>query len=538
MLEYLRIRNLALISDVELEFGPGLNALTGETGAGKSFILKALNFLTGDKLSADMVRPGEEKATVDALFAMPDGDVIIRRELSAATGRSRVYVNDNLSSQESVRAMRPDLILHTSQHGQQKLLQPSYQCRVIDAFLPPGDGPSPVAERDRLVFALRDVAHRREELEERIRGLQDRRDLLEHQQGIIEKVAPEPGEEEELEARKQVIRSQSSMREAADRALSLILSPEHGLLEALGGLGRELSALADVDSDFSTDVDAVEEARQTLRDLDGRLRQQQSMSWSEDDIEGIESRLYELAQLKRQLKRSLDEIISLQEEIAENLSFLDASALDLKQLQKEEQALAAELAAVLKTLNAARHDAAERLCGMLITELKDLGFSEHVQVHVQFTPTELHPGFPGLTEDRPRILWVPNPGQTPQPLDKIASGGELSRFLLAVVGLLARNEHATLIFDEVDAGVGGITLNAVADKLKKLAGERQMILISHWPQLAALAETHFFIRKEVEDGQTYTRCTHLAGNSVFQELARMAGGGEQGRAMAEELLRK
>lgn len=548
MLEYLRIRDLALIEDMELDFAPGLNALTGETGAGKSFILKALNFLIGDRLASDMVRPGKDKAHVEALFALPDGDMVLRRELTADTGRSRLFINDRLSSQDAVRDMRASLVVHTSQHGQQKLLQPAFQARLLDEFL---NRPDLVAARDEALKALREVAAQREELAARARSLEDRRDVLEFQQREIDKVAPEAGEEERLEERRRALRDVAAAQEAQERALAVLRGEDGpGVAEALGLLERSLDGLARLAappgdgpnssgdaSGWSGDLAAISAFRQGLSDLERRLRRRPApaASGSDDDdldMESIEKRLYELAQLKRKLRRTLDEIVDLRREIEENLSFLDACRLDLRTLEREEEALKERLCAVLAGLNPARHEAAARLAQALEGELAGLGFSEHVRVAFEFTP---HEPWPGCVEDRARLLWVPNPGQPPQPLDRIASGGELSRFLLAVVGLMARDEAATLIFDEVDSGVGGLTLNRVSDRLAALAERRQVILITHWPQLAARAGRHFQVSKEVADNATFTLCRRLDGEDIRKELARMAGGGGQGEAMAREL---
>lgn len=196
MLEYLRIRNLALIEDMELDFSPGMNVLTGETGAGKSFILKALGFLLGDRLSAEMVRPGAQRAQVEALFTLGDQDLVLRRELLAESGRSRLYINDALSSQESLRDLRARLVTHTSQHGQQQLLQPAFQAKLMESAFP---RPELLEERDALLGQLQEVSARRKALSAKQASLADRRDLLEMQQQEIDKVSPEEGEEEHLD---------------------------------------------------------------------------------------------------------------------------------------------------------------------------------------------------------------------------------------------------------------------------------------------------------------------------------------------------
>lgn len=529
MLEYLRIRNLALIEDAELDFAPGMNVLTGETGAGKSFILKALGFLLGDRLGADMVRQGAEKAQVEAQFQMDGQEIVIRRSLLAESGRSRLYVDDALRSQECVRSLREQLLAHASQHGQQQLLQPAFQARLMESTL---KDPGLLHRRDELLEQLRSVEARRKELRAREAHLLERRDILEMQQQEIDRVAPEAGEEERLEEQRAIVRAAEQTREQYELALGLLHGEEEpGLLDMLGRLERCLHQMARTDDSVSEDADAVTALRQQLSHLSGRLRRS-PLPEDMPDVEQMEERLYALAQLKRKLHRSLDEILELREEIRENISFLDACALDITLLDKEEKQLAAQLQEVLSALLPQRREAAADFARQLEEELRQLGFSEQVRVIPDFMPQEV---WPGLMDEKVRILWAPNPGQAPQPLDRIASGGELSRFLLALMSVRPKAESATYIFDEVDAGVGGLTLNKLAEKLENLAKQRQMLVITHWPQLAARAQKHFQISKTIRDNATFTTCVPLDARQRHAELVRMAGGGQQGEALAASL---
>ncbi|WP_302261547.1 DNA repair protein RecN [Desulfovibrio piger] len=529
MLEYLRIRNLALIEDAELDFAPGMNVLTGETGAGKSFILKALGFLLGDRLGADMVRQGAEKAQVEAQFQMDGREIVIRRSLLAESGRSRLYVDDALRSQECVRSLREQLLAHASQHGQQQLLQPAFQARLMESTL---KDPDLLRRRDELLEQLRSVEARRKELRAREAHLLERRDILEMQQQEIDRVAPEAGEEERLEEQRAIVRAAEQTREQYELALGLLHGEEEpGLLDMLGRLERCLHQMARTDDSVSEDADAVTALRQQLSHLSGRLRRP-PLPEDMPDVEQMEERLYALAQLKRKLHRSLDEILELREEIRENISFLDACALDITLLDKEEKQLAAQLQEVLSALLPQRREAAADFARQLEEELRQLGFSEQVRVIPDFMPQEV---WPGLMDEKVRILWAPNPGQSPQPLDRIASGGELSRFLLALMSVRPKAESATYIFDEVDAGVGGLTLNKLAEKLENLAKQRQMLVITHWPQLAARAQKHFQISKTIRDNATFTTCVPLDARQRHAELVRMAGGGQQGEALAASL---
>ena len=529
MLEYLRIRNLALIEDAELDFAPGMNVLTGETGAGKSFILKALGFLLGDRLGADMVRQGAEKAQVEAQFQMDGREIVIRRSLLAESGRSRLYVDDALRSQECVRSLREQLLAHASQHGQQQLLQPAFQARLMESTL---KDPDLLRRRDELLEQLRSVEARRKELRAREAHLLERRDILEMQQQEIDRVAPEAGEEERLEEQRAIVRAAEQTREQYELALGLLHGEEEpGLLDMLGRLERCLHQMARTDDSVSEDADAVTALRQQLSHLSGRLRRP-PLPEDMPDVEQMEERLYALAQLKRKLHRSLDEILELREEIRENISFLDACALDITLLDKEEKQLAAQLQEVLSALLPQRREAAADFARQLEEELRQLGFSEQVRVIPDFMPQEV---WPGLMDEKVRILWAPNPGQAPQPLARIASGGELSRFLLALMSVRPKAESATYIFDEVDAGVGGLTLNKLAEKLENLAKQRQMLVITHWPQLAARAQKHFQISKTIRDNATFTTCVPLDARQRHAELVRMAGGGQQGEALAASL---
>ena len=529
MLEYLRIRNLALIEDAELDFAPGMNVLTGETGAGKSFILKALGFLLGDRLGADMVRQGAEKAQVEAQFQMDGREIVIRRSLLAESGRSRLDVDDALRSQECVRSLREQLLAHASQHGQQQLLQPAFQARLMESTL---KDPDLLRRRDELLEQLRSVEARRKELRAREAHLLERRDILEMQQQEIDRVAPEAGEEERLEEQRAIVRAAEQTREQYELALGLLHGEEEpGLLDMLGRLERCLHQMARTDDSVSEDADAVTALRQQLSHLSGRLRRP-PLPEDMPDVEQMEERLYALAQLKRKLHRSLDEILELREEIRENISVLDACALDITLLDKEEKQLATQLQEVLSALLPQRREAAADFARQLEEELRQLGFSEQVRVIPDFMPQEV---WPGLMDEKVRILWAPNPGQAPQPLDRIASGGELSRFLLALMSVRPKAESATYIFDEVDAGVGGLTLNKLAEKLENLAKQRQMLVITHWPQLAARAQKHFQISKTIRDNATFTTCVPLDARQRHAELVRMAGGGQQGEALAASL---
>ncbi len=516
MIECLKIRDLALIADMELEFSSGINALTGETGAGKSFILKAIDFILGEKLGAEMIRPGKDRAQVEASFSVKEEKLIIRRELYTS-GRSRLYINDRLRSQDYVRELRPKLVLHTSQHGQQRLTHPAQQMELLDAWMNRQDL---LQEKKNILRDLNAIEEKRNALIVRSRELSERRELLELHLKEIQKVNPLPGEEEELEQRRKALKTVFQRIAQYERTLIALEGDRdsQGVLPQLIQLERHLENLTEIDEDLSPYLQAVSTARESLAELSQRLRCPPSIDGNIDP-DAIESRLYELSQLKRNLHCSLPEILALRDELQDNLSFLDVCGLERKQIERDKDQILQKLKVILKKINTSRHEAALVFCARLEHELRGLGFSQEVRIVPVFSP---HAWAEGCVEDKMTFLWAPNPGQPPQPLDRIASGGELSRFLLAVTSLQAANEE-TLIFDEVDAGIGGITLNRVGDKLAELAEKRQLILITHWPQLAARASRHFQVSKRVVAGETFTSCIPLTNIQRDAELKRMSG---------------
>ncbi|MGM0425342.1 MAG: DNA repair protein RecN, partial [Thermodesulfobacteriota bacterium] len=521
--------NLALIKDMELEFSPGLNVISGESGAGKSFILRALDFVLGEKISSSLISPGQDKAVVEAVFTRQDQEYILRRELNAQSNRSRFFLNDQLSSQNKARELKPELILHTSQHSQQRLLEPSYHKQLLDSWLEA----ELLQKKNSLIQKLRELDQKSGNLQQQARELEEKRDFLQYQQAEIAKIQPKSGEEEELEEKKQALKEQTERQKSVQLCLEVMHSQGQSLEDSLWTLQKESEKLGAGQEKFQQYAQGLEEARHLLQEMDRDLKAMPLPAENEQELERIEARLWQLSQLQRRLGRSLQGVLQLQQEIEDNLSFLDGCHLELQQLERKKQELDTELDQVVQKLNQARRETADQLAAELQKELQNLGFDPSVQVTFQFQPQEIRPG---IKEEIPRLMWIPNPGHPPQPLEQIASGGELSRFLLALVSLSARYNLPTLLFDEVDAGIGGMVLDQVGSKLQSLARRQQIILVSHWPQLACLAHCHFKVQKLSQNNATYTSCHMLQSEELLQELARMAGGGEKGRLLARQLL--
>lgn len=531
MLELLRIANLALIEDVELEFAPGLNVLTGETGAGKSFIIKALSLLLGEKTRPEHVAPGADKARIEALFLLGERELVLRREIAAETGRSRLYLNDALSPSDAAKNLRAECLVNVSQHGREELGKPARQVELVDAFLP---DPEVLAKRDAAQKAVRTAQAAITSLDEKIGELGARRDFIEHQKALIDAVNPKPGEEDALLARRELSKNQAKAQAAARAALD-VLGAEDGLNAKLAEFARlaQTAAKAQGDPDLTLELAALDALRASLKDLETLLKRTEEGDDPDFDPEALEKRLYDLAQLKRKLKHPLDELAALAKAFDRDLAFLDQAELERKGLNRDLDAAVAALTTAVGALNADREQAARRFEDALKSALAGLGFAKEAHTPILFEERSPHPG---LVEKIPRILFAPNPGQAPQPLDRIASGGELSRFLLALTGLKAKTGGPTLVFDEVDAGVGGKTLDAVAARLAELAQTTQVVVVTHWPQPAALAARHFLVEKNLADGRAVTRCRQLNQTERVHELARMLGGSEQAHTLAAQLL--
>lgn len=516
--EYLRIQDLALIADMELEFASGMNVITGETGAGKSFILKAINFLMGDKLKSDMVRKGKDRAQIEALFVHPEnGELILRRELSSATGRSRFYLNDKLTTQDTIKELQPKLLTYISQHGQQKLLQPLYQEKIVDVWV---EQPELFEEKEVLIGQIKELLKKHDDLLQRCQEIKEKRELFESYLHDIDKVQPMPDEDEQLEEIKEEIRSIVMIQKKQLIILQLLQGDDVNLINNLSLIEKNLEFFMSIDQSLMKFLPSIADCKQQLNELTQKLRKLSITPQQNRNSEEIEARLFELSQLKRKLHRSLPEILSFKEELKDKLSFLDTCILDIRQIEKKHAVFVKELQVVLEKINKARKIAANKFCHALKVQLVDLGFSNYLNVTIDFIQYEL---FPECIEYKARILWAPNPGHPPQPLERIVSGGELSRFLLAVVSIQSSGDEGMLIFDEIDAGVGGHTLYKLADKLVTLATQKQLLVITHWPQLAAKASRHFLIVKDIDENTTYTRCKQLTECEKQAELSRMAG---------------
>ncbi len=551
MLKELRISNLALIDSLEIDFSGGLVVMTGETGAGKSIILQALNLLQGVRASGDIVRRGAERASIEARFTAAgesgiaemldemdldfDGEVILRRVVRAAGG-SRFYLNGSMTTAAALSEVASRLFSIASQHEHQRLLSSSFQLSLIDI-----EG-GLEAERGELA-----ALHRRyHEAREKLAGLlaagderERRRELLAFQVEEISGAGLVPGEDAELEQEMAVLKAADSLRRGGREAVELL---DGRVSDDLGRVRTIIERMAVTDSGLAPLSESVSELFFLLEEKGRELR-----TWLDnisDDparMEDIGARLDLINSLKRKYGPELDDVIRFGDEAARELEEIEESGGRAAALEKEVAELAAALVDAAGRLSAGRARAADRLAARVEAELAALCLE-----HARFAVGGIGGDGRDLDDigpsgwDRPEFLFSANPGEDLRALAKVASGGELSRVMLALKCAMARRDRVeTVIFDEVDSGVGGRAADAVGRKISELAGHHQVVCITHLPQIAARADQHFRVEKEVAGGRTLTGMTMLDEAARRQELARMLDGDSAGAttmAYVDELM--
>lgn len=555
MLKELLITNLALIEKLHVSFGPGLTVLTGETGAGKSIILQAIHLLGGGKAAAAWIRSGAEAASVEALFALrPDQD-ILRDKLAEAgleaddellvkrvisdKGTSRYFMNGSLATARLVGEIMEQMLSVASQHDHQQLLQPRSHLDFVDAV--GGLWPQRL-EVARLHDSWRQAREAYQDLQAREKDKEQRRDFLAFQCREIEEAAPAPGEDEELLAERDRLR-------AADDLLRLGQKSWHLLNEALGNslaLARKnLQQMAGFDPTLAGLAEEVAGCCFQMEDQAQALRGYlETVSQDPARLDAVTARLDLLQRLKRKYGGDLREVLDFGREAARELAELEALDERLALLEREMRQAEAALRKSAEALSRARRAAAADLAARIRAALVSLCFEQAV-FEIAFRNEDggqggEQPGRLGL--DRVEFLFSANPGEEAKPLVKVASGGELSRLMLALKSLLARRDQVdTVIFDEIDAGISGKAAEAVARKILELAGHHQVFCITHLPQIACLADDHFLVQKSVTDNRTRTSILPLPGQERLHELARMLDGdsvSEQTLAYAGKLMER
>ncbi len=555
MLSLLHIENIALIERADIAFGPGFNVLTGETGAGKSIIIDAIGAVLGGRTSRDLIRTGEKSALVTALFRdLPDlpwfqetgvgpdenGELLVSRKIQG-DGKNLCRVGGVPCTVVQLRALGSQLIDIHGQHDGQQLLDESCHLHYLDSF---GGLMEPLeayrASYEALDHLRRQIAALQMDEAEKARRV----DALQFQIGELEQAALRPGEEEELEERKTLLRSADRLMAAVEGAYDALLGDESrdGAASLLAQAEGELSRVASVSGELNRLSAAVSELRYAAEDAAEGLRElRSSLDVSPGELDQVEGRLDQLHRLKKKYGATVSDMLSYLERCRQELSRMEQADDTLIRLKKQRKAQLAETREKGEHLSQRRRQAAERLKARIEEELRQLDMPK-VRFQVNFAPK---PGKLGLDEtgmDEICFLMSANVGETLKPIAKVASGGELSRIMLALKNVLAENDSImTLIFDEVDTGVSGRAAGKVAEKMSRLSRRCQVLCVTHLAQIAAMADSHYAVQKGEKDGRTYTSVTELDREGRRAELARLTGGDHISAAIlegAEELLQE
>ena len=537
MLRYLRIRNLAVIEQVQVEFEPGLNVLTGETGAGKSILVEAVGLLLGGRAFSDLVRTGADLAQVEAQFDDGETEVVLRREVTSQ-GRSRAFIDGALVTAGALRDRSARLVELHGQHEHQVLMDPESHLTLLDAFEGLEATRAGVEEAFARVQVLRSELQALQ-LDERQKAA--RIDLLTFQRDEIARAQIRHGEDEELTAARQVLVNAEKLQRLSTDAYAALYEADGAVLETLTGIWRRVGELAALDPRVTPYLEPRDAIKSQLEDLAFFLRgYAEDIDASPARLQEVDDRLVLLERLKRKYGPALGDVLAHHGTCVTDLASL--TGLD-ERVDAASRALARARAEYMDRagqLSASRHAAADRFAAALESSLGELAMAQtRFAVHFQDGPvSEAEWSIRGV--DRAEFLVSPNPGEDLRPLARIASGGELSRVMLALRSLsVDGGSPRTLIFDEVDAGIGGRAADDVGRKLQGLGRHAQVLCITHLPQIAACGRAHFRVSKDVQGGRTVTAVQRLATADRNEELARMMAGGAVTHAVlasAAELL--
>ncbi len=551
MLTTLRIKNLALVSDLTLELQPGCNAITGETGAGKSIILGALNLVLGERADRTLIRSGEESCSVEAVFDVrklrtplksfleenglepcEDSQLVLKRTFTSA-GTNRQFINGSPTTLATLAALGESLVDMHGPHDHQSLLHPAKQLLILDAF--------GKLESQREAFAEL-VRRRAELLAEKSALIVDEKtyaqqlDLLRFQVQEISAARLKEGEDAEVEVEFHRASNAAKLLQLSQTALEALSESESSLLTQSGVVGRVLTELQRVDAGAASLVETHAQVSESLREL------QSAVSHYADKVDVDPARLAELEErlnllntLKRKYGATIAEVIAFGDEVKRKLQSLESRDAELARLNAALEKLDAELLVTGKKLSAARRKIIPQLAKAVGKQLDDLGFKQSKYDVAISSAVELSASGMDVIE----FQFAPNLGEPAKSLRAIASSGEMARVMLALKTVLAaEDEIPVLVFDEVDANVGGETANAVGDKMKQIAAKRQVFCITHLPQVAAPADAHYVVTKQVVNGRTVSEIKLLDKKSRITELARMLGGqSDAARKHAEALLK-
>ena len=523
MIRFLSVRNLAIVERIDIELEAGLTVLTGETGAGKSIVLGALDLLVGGRATGELVRSGTDKAVVQAVLDADDGrEIVLRREVTAR-GRSRVFIDDELATVGTLQALGRELVDFHGQHRQHTLLDQRTHLPLLDLHGGLTEQASAVAGAH---GAWREAETRLAEAARRADDRTQRVELLTHQSREIDDVAPRPGEDEALAGSRTRLANTERLLTLCADAYGELYEQDAAVLARLGHVWRRLEELAGIDPAFEQHLSARDAVTAQLEDLAFSLRSYAAgIDASPERLAELESRLALLERLKKKYGPQLDDVLDHRRRIGQELDALGAHAEEMERLTAAASRARQVFVEVAGRLSEQRRRTAQSLRERLVRVLADLALP-HACVQARFAPAPLPPErWTAAGIDEAELYFSANPGEQPRPLARIASGGELSRVMLGLKTLATTDRPGkTLIFDEVDAGIGGVVAASVGLMLRTLAQRFQVLCVTHLPQIAAYATSHHHVSKRVRDGRTSTSVESLGEQGRVAELARLMTG--------------
>ncbi|HPN84247.1 MAG TPA: DNA repair protein RecN [Victivallales bacterium] len=547
MIERLRISKFALIDKLEMELSSGFNVITGETGAGKTIIMQAVELLLGGRATKDILREGSENCEISAeinisrklrqnlqflnelgIDISDDGPLLLRRIIGISSSKN--YINDSPVSLNTLKTLGEILIDTHGSHEHQSILKQSVQLNLLDRY---GKLDSDTTKCSELYKKWRDAIRYKEDFERNLPDAKEE-DYLKHIFEEINSANPLEGEDEELSSKHKVISNSQGILETTRTVLKLVSDSEESILEKIFEVNRNLLGLEKIDPEKSAELmTQTEEIRSKISSLSDSLGEyQDSIEMDEKEFIRLEERLRILTTLKRKYGPEIRDVLKSAREAGEKLEKIRKSSELRTQISEKISSAKSELDACADTLSKKRKTASAKFAKEVEAELKKLGFIKS-SFGVEFSENEI-PGSDG--KDKVEFVFSANPGEAQKALRNVASSGEISRVMLALKTVLASADSVPiLIFDEIDSNIGGTTASVVGKELAKLANTHQLICISHLPQVASEADRNFVVEKKTQSGRTFTEIRKLEGNEKIAEIARMLGGTEAALKHAKEM---
>ncbi|MDQ3800459.1 MAG: DNA repair protein RecN [Acidobacteriota bacterium] len=565
MLSHLKIKNIALIDELQLEFAGGLNLLTGETGSGKSIIVDSLGALTGERVSSELIKEGAQNAQIEGLFQIaatdelnkifdesgiefdgdggdPEVELIVRRELSA-TGKNRIFVNNQMVTQSFLKRIGAFLVDIHGQGEQATLFNPATHLEMLDEYADLESLRRGVAEKYAEMAAIqRELRNLREDEAQKLQLL----DILRFQVEEIGKAKLQAGEDDSLEEEKRRLNNVEKLSTLSDESYSLLYENEEATVTTLEKAIRRVTELAEYESSFGAYMEGLQTAQAVLEDLAMSVRDfRNRLEFSPERLEEIETRLAEISRLKRKYGGSIESVLAHLNESEARLSNIETAELREEELRKRLKKSRDEYLRIARELHERRAKAARKFekdveAALKAVALEKARFEVRITAPADLQAEESGKSFTAKGFDQVEFYFSANVGESVKPIAKVASGGEASRLMLILktTARLSEREKA-MVFDEIDTGIGGRVAEAVGLKLKELAKTQQVLCVTHQPQVASLADHHFLVEKQAAKNRTEIRVKELSENEKIEEIARMLTGREiteTARRHAREML--